>query len=53
MIEDVRRIGKKNPLIALLELSSTFKPEDLDAVISKLALIKSKISASIGDDKID
>ena len=49
----MKRIGHSNPLLSLVEFSTTFDPETLNAVISKLEAIRDNVAASGNDDEED
>jgi chromosome segregation ATPase len=53
VVGKISQISKKNPLLALMELSTTFNPATLNTVISKLNAIKEKMAASVADDLED
>ena len=49
----MKKIGKSNPLLSLVEFSTTFDPETLETVLSKLREIRANIAASGNDDEDD
>ena len=49
----MKKIGHSNPLLSLVEFSTTFDPETLNTVISKLREIRDNVAASGADDAED
>ena len=49
----MKKIGHSNPLLSLVEFSTTFDPETLATVISKLKAIRENVAASAADDEED
>jgi hypothetical protein len=49
----MKKIGHSNPLLSLVEFSTTFDPETLATVISKLQAIRENVAASAADDEDD
>ena len=46
----MKKIGNTNPLLSLVEFSTTFDPETLADVIGKLEKIRSNVLNSMSDD---
>jgi len=53
VVGSLNKIGRKNPLLSLMELSTTFNPATLKTVIGKLRMIKKKLEHSVRDDASD
>jgi len=49
----MKKIGHSNPLLSLVEFSTTFDPETLATVITKLRAIRENVAASAADDEDD
>ena len=49
----MKKIGHSNPLLSLVEFSTTFDPETLATVITKLVAIRENVAASGADDSED
>jgi hypothetical protein len=49
----MKKIGHSNPLLSLVEFSTTFDPETLATVITKLRAIRENVAASGVDDEED
>jgi len=47
----MKKIGHSNPLLSLVEFSTTFDPETLATVIEKLAAIRLNVFDSAADDE--
>ena len=52
-MQKMKKIGKSNPLLSLVEFSTTFDPETLETVLVKLREIRAGIAASGNDDEDD
>ena len=49
----MKKLGNSNPLLSLVEFSTAFDPETLQAVISKLEEIRASVAMSGNDDEDD
>lgn len=49
----MKKIGKSNPLLSLVEFSTTFDPETLETVLTKLKEIRASVAESGNDDEDD
>eukprot|EP01006_Ploeotia_vitrea_P006913 TRINITY_DN15238_c0_g1_i1.p1 TRINITY_DN15238_c0_g1~~TRINITY_DN15238_c0_g1_i1.p1 ORF type:complete len:129 (+),score=27.84 TRINITY_DN15238_c0_g1_i1:400-786(+) len=51
VLAELAKIGNSNPILALVQVASTFSQEALDNVISKMEELRTSLEASIEDDK--
>jgi len=51
VLTELRRIGGENPILALVQLASTFSPERLQSVQDKIAELRGSLEQSIIDDQ--
>ena len=49
----MKKIGKSNPLLSLIEFSTTFDPDTLETVLVKLREIRTNVATSGNDDEDD
>jgi predicted nucleic acid-binding Zn-ribbon protein len=52
-LAELARIGSSNPIMALVQVASTFSEEALNNVVTKLQDLRSSLEASIEDDKVN
>jgi len=52
-LAELAKIGNTNPIMALVQISSTFSKEALENVINKMVELKESIAASLEDDKVN
>lgn len=52
-LAELARIGSSNPIMALVQVASTFSEEALNSVVTKLQDLRSSLEASIEDDKVN
>jgi len=50
VLAELAKIGSSNPILALVQVASTFSPEALTNVINKMSELHASIEASIEDD---
>jgi DNA repair exonuclease SbcCD ATPase subunit len=51
VLAELRRIGSENPILALVQLASTFSAEKLQSVQDKIAELRASLEQSIVDDQ--
>jgi len=51
VLAELRRIGGENPILALVQLASTFSPERLQSVQDKIAELRGSLEQSMVDDR--
>jgi chromosome segregation ATPase len=51
VLSELAKIGNSNPILALVQVASTFSPEALAGVIGKIESLRSSLEASLEDDK--
>lgn len=47
---ELNKLGASNPIMALVQVASTFSQESLDNVVTKMSDLRVSIEASIVDD---
>jgi len=52
-LAELSRIGGNNPILALVQVASTFSQESLDKVIGKMEELRNSLEAAIEDDKVN
>jgi hypothetical protein len=52
-LADLAKIGTANPIMALVEVASTFSQDSLDKVKSKLEELRVNLQQSVEDDKVN
>jgi chaperonin cofactor prefoldin len=50
-LAELNKLGASNPIMALVQVASTFSQESLDNVVTKMEDLRSSIELSIEDDK--
>lgn len=50
VLSELNKIGASNPIMALVQVASTFSQESLDNVVKKMVDLKNSIEESIGED---
>ena len=50
VLAELSKIGNSNPILALVQVASTFSPEALQSVVNKMQELHNSIEASIEDD---
>jgi chromosome segregation ATPase len=51
VLAELAKIGSSNPILALVQVASTFSPEALANVIGKIESLRTSLEASLEDDK--
>lgn len=51
VLAELAKIGNSNPILALVQVASTFSQEALDNVVGKMESLRTSLEASIEDDK--
>jgi len=51
VLSELAKIGSSNPILALVQVASTFSPEALANVVGKIESLRTSLEASLEDDK--